>query len=82
VLKQTKQRLQQKLKLKLGRKTHESRTSSSDDADAGPEAIGEEALAPTKALHDVEREMDLADWVDPQTGTLAEGGSPPRLPEA
>lgn len=81
MLKQTRQRLQHKLKLKLGRKTREPLPASSDAAASDTEATSDEALAPIETLHDVEREMDLADWIDPQTGTLAEGGSPPRINE-
>lgn len=45
------------------------------------EASSEEALAPEETLHSTEREMGLGDWIDPQTGTLAEGGSPPHIEE-
>lgn len=57
----------------------DSLESAQVDSEAGNEAISEEALAPTETLHNIEREMDLADWIDPETGALAEGASPPHL---
>lgn len=45
------------------------------------EATSEEALAPVETLHNAERGMGLADWIDPQTGTLPEDGSPPHIEE-
>lgn len=45
------------------------------------DADSEETLAPGETLHAVEDEIGVASWIDAETGTLAEGGSPPHLPE-
>lgn len=45
------------------------------------DAVSEEALAPEETLHQVEREMGVADWIDAETGEPAEGASPPHLPQ-
>lgn len=50
-------------------------------ANSARESTSEEALAPTETLHKAEREMDIADWIDPQTGSVPEGGSPPHIAE-
>ena len=34
---------------------------------------------PVDTLPDLEREIGIADWLDPQTGEPAEGQSPPHL---
>ena len=34
---------------------------------------------PVETLPDLEREIGIADWLDPQTGEPAEGQSPPHL---
>jgi hypothetical protein len=44
------------------------------DANAGEEA--DLALAPGSALHEIEEEIGLADWIDPDTGSPAEGYAP------
>lgn len=44
-------------------------------------AEDESAEAPAEALQDVEDELGIASWVDPDTGELAEGQSPPHLDE-
>lgn len=44
-------------------------------------ASDELALAPQSVLHEVEKEIGIADWIDPETGEPAEGGCPPRLDE-
>lgn len=44
------------------------------DANAGDD--GDLALEPGSALHAVEEEIGLADWIDPDTGAPAEGYSP------
>lgn len=41
-------------------------------ADMGA-ASDDEVIGPGETLHEVEDELGLADWVDPDTGTLAEG---------
>lgn len=55
--------------------------------DAADPAIGdiemeEERLADSEeTLPELEREIGMADWIDPQTGEPAEGQSPPHLEE-
>lgn len=36
---------------------------------------------PIETLPELEREIGMADWIDPQTGEPAEGQSPPHLEE-
>lgn len=36
---------------------------------------------PIETLPELEREIGIADWIDPQTGEPAEGQSPPHLDE-
>lgn len=42
-------------------------------------AAADSAAAPMSTLQEVEREVGIADWIDPQTGEPAEGGCPPHL---
>lgn len=43
---------------------------------------GDVAAAPSAdSLHEAERQVGIADWIDEQTGAPAEGGSPPHLQE-
>jgi hypothetical protein len=37
------------------------------------------AWAPDETLAEAESEIGVADWIDPESGELAEGQSPPRL---
>ena len=46
-------------------------------ADMG--AVDEETSEPGESLQEAEVEIGIADWVDPDTGELAEGQSSPRL---
>jgi hypothetical protein len=46
---------------------------------ADMESSGTESPEPGESLQEAENEMGLADWVDPDTGELAEGQSTPRL---
>jgi len=39
------------------------------------------APAPGESLEEAESEIGIAGWIDPETGELAEGQSPPRLDE-
>lgn len=48
---------------------------------ANRDATSESALAPIATLHEAEREIGIADWIDAETGEPAEGASPPHLPE-
>ncbi len=50
-------------------------------AEADRDAVGDEALAPGESLREDEQEIGIADWIDPETGEPAEGGSPPHLQE-
>lgn len=43
------------------------------------DAMSEEAVAPSEALHKAEQDIGIADWIDPETGEPAEGESPPHL---
>ena len=42
-------------------------------------ANGEESAEPGETLQEAEDEIGVADWIDPDTGELAEGQSTPRL---
>lgn len=42
-------------------------------------AAEEESAEPGETLREAEDELGVADWVDPDTGELAEGQSTPRL---
>jgi len=43
--------------------------------------MGEESLAPAETLPEIEDEIGIAAWIDPETGAPAEGQSPPHLSE-
>jgi hypothetical protein len=53
----------------------ETRARALADMAAG----GDTALATQSLVQEVERELGIADWIDPDTGAPAEGGRPPRL---
>jgi hypothetical protein len=40
---------------------------------------GTDAIAPEESLEEAESEIGVNDWIDPETGELAEGQSPPHL---
>jgi hypothetical protein len=42
-------------------------------------AADEDAPQPGETLQDAEREMGIAEWLDPETGEPAEGPCPPHL---
>ena len=42
---------------------------------------GEESLAPTETLPEIEAEIGISAWIDPETGEPAQGHSPPHLTE-
>ena len=44
-------------------------------------AASERSASPLTTLHEVEREIGIADWIDPDTGEPAEGSRPPHLSE-
>ena len=48
---------------------------------ADMEATDEDSLEPDETLQEVENEIGIADWIDPETGEPAEGQSPPKLEE-
>lgn len=46
---------------------------------ADMESAGEEPSEPGETLQEAEDEIGVADWIDPDTGELAEGQSTPRF---
>lgn len=48
---------------------------------ADMQALDGQAPEPGETLQEAESELGIADWIDPETGALAEGLSPPRLDE-
>jgi hypothetical protein len=50
-------------------------------AEAARDAVGDEAVAPSDALMEAEREIGIADWLDVETGEPAQGQSPPHFLE-
>jgi hypothetical protein len=50
-----------------------------DLALADLQAADEETSEPGESLQEAEDEIGIADWIDPDTGELAEGQSTPRL---
>ena len=46
---------------------------------ADMESAGEESAEPGESLQEAEDELGVADWIDPDTGELAEGQSTPHL---
>ena len=48
---------------------------------ADMQAVDGQAPEPGETLQEAESELGIADWIDPETGALAEGLSPPRLDE-
>ncbi len=48
-------------------------------AQADRDASDEEGLGPGELLQEVEEELGIATWIDPETGEPAEGQSRPRL---
>jgi len=53
---------------------------SVEAAQADMASSDEEAAAtPANTLQDVERDIGISDWIDPDTGEPAEGQSPPHL---
>ena len=47
--------------------------ASADEALAEMAAAGEETIEPGETLNEAEDELGIADWLDPETGELAEG---------
>jgi hypothetical protein len=54
---------------------------SYEDALADMQANDAEAPEPGESLSEAESELGISDWIDPDTGELAEGLSPPHLDE-
>lgn len=50
-------------------------------ARADRDRYSEQAPTPGETLQEAEREIGIADWIDPETGEPAEGQSPPYLEE-
>jgi hypothetical protein len=48
-------------------------------ADMGVSAADDEDVEPGETLAEAEDELGIADWIDPDTGSLAEGLSTPHL---
>jgi len=46
---------------------------------ADMQSAGEETSEPGESLQEAEDELGVADWIDPDTGELAEGQSTPHL---
>jgi hypothetical protein len=55
--------------------------ASVEDAMTDMQAADEESPVPGETLQEAESELGIADWIDPETGELAEGSSPPRIDE-
>jgi len=49
-------------------------------ARANRDAYDEDAPEPGETLEEAERDLGIGEWIDPDTGELAEGLSAPRLP--
>ena len=49
-------------------------------ARADRDAYDEDAPEPGETLEEAERDLGIGEWIDPDTGELAEGLSAPRLP--
>lgn len=48
---------------------------------ADMQSTDQEGGEPGETLEEAEDELGMADWIDPDTGELAEGQSTPRLPD-
>jgi len=55
--------------------------ASASEARADRDRYDDGAPEPGPTLQEAEQEIDLADWIDPDTGEPAEGHSVPHLPE-
>lgn len=53
--------------------------ASYEEARADRDSFEDGAAAPTEALLEAESDIGIADWIDPDTGALAEGLSSPHL---
>ena len=51
-------------------------------AQAYRDAYDEEAPEPAETVQEVEAEIGMSDWIDPETGEPAEGACPPHLEDA
>ena len=52
---------------------------SCEEAIADRDATADEATDGLEALHEVERDIGINEWIDAETGEPAEGQSPPHL---
>ena len=59
----------------------ESYEQSLDSIDGPLGSEDDEPLSDIEALHEVETEIGIATWLDPETGEPAEGACPPHLDE-
>jgi len=55
--------------------------ATASQARADRDRYDDGAPEPGETLQEAEQEIDLADWIDPETGEPAEGSSMPHLPE-
>jgi hypothetical protein len=55
--------------------------ASLEEAMADMQSSDEESPAPGETLQEAESELGISDWIDPDTGGLAEGLSPPHIDE-
>ena len=55
--------------------------ASVEEARADIAAYGEDFPEPGETLQEAESELGISDWIDPDTGELAEGLSPPHIDE-
>ena len=58
-----------------------AKDDASDVALTDLETADERAADSVETLPELEREIGISDWIDPQTGEPAEGQSPPHLEE-
>ena len=59
----------------------ESYEQSFDSIDGPLGSEDDEPLSDIEALHEVETEIGIATWIDPETGEPAQGACPPHLDE-
>lgn len=59
----------------------ESYEQSIDSIDGPLGSEDDEPLSDIEALHEVETEIGIATWLDPETGEPAQGACPPHLDE-
>jgi hypothetical protein len=53
--------------------------NSAEDARADRDRYDEESLGAPETLHEAERDIGIADWIDPDTGEPPDGRSAPHI---